>query len=419
MTREDLSRYYDSNPLEPLSADVARLTERLAAWSERLRSEAGASGSGLAGPLEPPPKKIDQNMWRNRYYCEELVDLLGRAPGEALGHRPEVRAALGDAARVMELIARFQADSTDRVGALVRAWMPQDFRGQLIETQRAAGESKRQAEVAELVAGGGSIRAKYDLYWEQQMARRKTLELIGSGSGVFKYVVSMVAGVPEELLDFVKSVNDPNGPMEEQRVRYGPALYQLTALAGRLFEFVALWWEVEAEVDAAEAAAVLGEAAAVYGAEGARFVEFLSGVFLNSPFLLAKPEGAGEDGPYGTEVNVPAAAVHEEEVRVGAADEGVAWAWSVDPGYDINFEVAFRPSEGGEGGGGGGERVLQEPLLAEEHAGQAFPHAPGTCVLRWDNTHSWMWSKNLVFSIAAVPKEEAIAASPAGEGVPE
>ena len=63
--------------------------------------------------------------------------------------------------------------------------------------------------------------------------------------------------------------------------------------------------------------------------------------------------------------------------------------------------------------------VENEPLLAEEHAGQAFPHAPGTCVLRWDNTHSWMWSKNLVFSVAAVPKEEAIAASPAGEGVPE
>ena len=86
-----------------------------------------------------------------------------------------------------------------------------------------------------MLAEGGSIRDKYDLLWEQQMDRRKALEALGSASGMFKYVVALVAGVPESILDFLKSINDPNGPMEEQRARYGPDLYEITDLGAQLF----------------------------------------------------------------------------------------------------------------------------------------------------------------------------------------
>jgi hypothetical protein len=44
------------------------------------------------------------------------------------------------------------------------------------------------------------------------------------------------------LLDFVCRINDDNGPMEEQRQRYGPPLYELTSFAIALRVFISLWW---------------------------------------------------------------------------------------------------------------------------------------------------------------------------------
>ncbi len=35
----------------------------------------------------------------------------------------------------------------------------------------------------------------------------------------------MLAGIPQVLLDFAKEINAKLGPMEEQRIKYGPDLY--------------------------------------------------------------------------------------------------------------------------------------------------------------------------------------------------
>lgn len=53
----------------------------------------------------------------------------------------------------------------------VASFMPQDFRGTLIQMQRERSEAKRQLEVEELVKGGASISDKYQLLWRQQMER--------------------------------------------------------------------------------------------------------------------------------------------------------------------------------------------------------------------------------------------------------
>jgi hypothetical protein len=61
---------------------------------------------------------------------------------------------------------------------------------------------------------------------------------------MFRVLVTYLAGVPQVLLDFVRQINDHNGPMEEQRARYGPPLYELTSFVNHIRIFVAAWWSV-------------------------------------------------------------------------------------------------------------------------------------------------------------------------------
>jgi hypothetical protein len=54
------------------------------------------------------------------------------------------------------------------------------------------------------------------------------------------------------LLDFAKEVNSPKGPMEEQRLKYGPEVYAITSLGVELDVLAALWAE-NAQLATAEA----------------------------------------------------------------------------------------------------------------------------------------------------------------------
>lgn len=73
------------------------------------------------------------------------------------------------------------------------------------------------------------------------MERRRQLAQLGSATGVYKTLVKYLVGVPQVLLDFVQKINDDDGPMEEQRQRYGPPLYSLTKWCSTFgFSFSAL-----------------------------------------------------------------------------------------------------------------------------------------------------------------------------------
>lgn len=48
-------------------------------------------------------------------------------------------------------------------------------------------------------------------------------------------MVKVLAGVPQVLLDFIKKINDKDGPMIEQRLAYGPRLYELTKLVNKVW----------------------------------------------------------------------------------------------------------------------------------------------------------------------------------------
>lgn len=348
--------------------------------------------------LFAPPKKLDHNLWKNRHACEELVHLMKNPPANF---------ASGDAASLLSeefqdlhgFIENFQKGHTERITKLIVQYLPQDFRGTLIIQQKERSDQKRKAEVEHLVAGGCTIKEKYELLWEQQMAKRESLKALASSSGMFKAVVSFVGGIPQVLLDFLEKINDDNGPLAEQRIRYGPAFYQLTSLANGIHNLVATWWAATDPPSAEfseELLSLLQEAAAVYGKELKRVITFMDEVFANSPFLI-KPEGAMDDS---TKLNIGAGLSYDATLSVECAGLQVGWQWKVDPGCTIDFEVHFQED-------GSDEKVELAPRTrVGEATGSHVSPAVGSYLFCWDNSFTWLSSKNLEYQIVALPKAE-------------
>lgn len=126
-----------------------------------------------------------------------------------------------------------------------------------------------------------------------------------------------VAGIPQVLLDFAKEINAKLGPMEEQRITYGPDLYAATALGLRLDVLAAAWAEAgpAAGQHAAKLLSVVEPAVAFYCTHMLRVVQHIGNVFQHSPFFVNKEdlaEGAGAAAaaaavasPLPTAVSVP------------------------------------------------------------------------------------------------------------------
>ena len=103
----------------------------------------------------------------------------------------DVCAARAAAARarvreVHDTIETNQKLNSEKVVNLITKFLPSDFRGSLLMSQRKRSEVKKQAEVDALMAAGGSVADKYAMLWRQQQDRRAMLASLGSSSGAFK-----------------------------------------------------------------------------------------------------------------------------------------------------------------------------------------------------------------------------------------
>ncbi|XP_039801651.1 uncharacterized protein LOC120665972 isoform X4 [Panicum virgatum] len=261
-------------------------------------------------------------------------------------------APLPDAAT--DLAARLRALSADLAAvtpiASVMTYMPHDFRGTLIRQQRERSERNKQAEVDTLVSAGGSIRDRYALLWKQQMERRVQLAQLGSATGVYKTLVRYLVGVPQVLLDFIRQINDDNGPMEEQRERYGPALYTLTklVLAIRLYLHVSLARYEQRKIEQ-DNIAMLQQAVIIYTEEFWKFTEFIGEVFVNAPFFISAEDAGAMDARKSDEYKetiIQAGKTHEVILTVEAVNSYIAWDFSLQQGalnvvLDIGFHVEY------------------------------------------------------------------------------
>ncbi|KAF6988771.1 hypothetical protein CFC21_006231 [Triticum aestivum] len=417
ITRDYLARYYDKYPLPPIPDGVTALSARLRALSAELAA---------ASPFSPeeehlkqeasgvPAHKIDENMWKNREQMEEILFLLNKSrrpvalQQKSTPEDAEIVSTLDDCEtklkEMLKKLEQFQLKNADNVFNTVMTYMPQDFRGTLIRQQRERSERNKQAEVDAVVSAGGSIHDRYALLWKQQMDRRVQLAQLGSATGVYKTLVRYLVGVPQVLLDFIRQINDANGPMEVQRERYGPALYTLTklVLAVRLYLHLSLARYGQKKIGKDDIA-VLQQAVVIYTEEFGKFTTFIGEVFVNAPFFISA-EDAGADSRKNDEYRetiIPAGKTHEVILSVEAVNSYIAWDFSLQQGalstlLDIGFHVEYiSPSR---------EKTLILPYRRyEADQGNFCTVFAGSYKLVWDNSYSTFFKKTLRYKVDAVP----------------
>uniref|UniRef100_A0A1J3JPR4 GOLD domain-containing protein n=1 Tax=Noccaea caerulescens TaxID=107243 RepID=A0A1J3JPR4_NOCCA len=416
ITRAFLASYYDKYPFPPLSDDVSRLSSDISSLIQLLTLQSPPS-QGETSLIDeanlPPPHKIDENMWKNREQMEEILFLLqpSRWPVQLREPSTSQDSELSSILRnlkdnfdnALTALSSFQTKNSERVFNTVMTYMPQDFRGTLIRQQKERSERNKQAEVDALVSSGGSIRDTYALLWKQQMERRRQLAQLGSATGVYKTLVKYLVGVPQVLLDFIRQINDDDGPMEEQRERYGPPLYSLTKMVMAIRVFLTLLWErydtIKLNRDQIN---ILSEAAIAYTSEFERFVTFIRDVFANSPFFISADTagilGSRENEEY-KEIIVQAGRTYEVSLMVESENSYIAWDFSLMQGkisMDIGFSVEYISASG--------EKTLILPYRRyEADQGNFSTLMAGNYKLVWDNSYSTFFKKTLRYKVDCIP----------------
>lgn len=414
ITRAYLSSYYDKYPFEPLSEDVIRLSSEIRSLISHLVTVSPLNSEErilLDEVDREPPHKIDENMWKNRENIEEILYLLDRTnwpPTLQQAATPEdaelasllqnMKDRFGQSLKTLEY---FQGKNSDHVFSTVMTYMPQDFRGTLIRQQRERSERNKQAEVEALVKSGGTIRDRYALLWRQQMDRRRTLAQLGSATGVYKALVKYLVGVPQVLLDFIQKINDDDGPMEEQRQRYGPPLYSLTSMVRSIRVFLQLaWGRFDAMKLDKHQSTILQQSATIYNSEFERFITFMGEVFTNSPFFISADEvGAVEGSEDYREISIPAGKTHEVVLKVDSVNSYIAWDFSLDQGklsLDVGFSVEYT--------GSSGEKTLILPYRrCASDQGNFCTVMAGSYKLVWDNSYSSFFKKAVRYKVDCIP----------------
>lgn len=414
ITRAFLAQYYDKYPLTPVSEDVARLTSKLRSMSDDLIKEVPLTEaeSVLAQEVESAtPHKIDQNMWKNREHIEEILYLMEGSHWPKMLQQQSTPEEIEIGATLRELkvklqstlktMEQFHTKNSDNVFNTVMTYMPQDFRGKLIRQQRERSERNKQAAIDALVNAGGSIHDRFALLWGQQMERRRQLAQLGSATGVYKTLVTYLVGVPQVLLDFVKTINDDDGPMEEQRQRYGPSLYSLTDMAISIrFYLLLSWGGYEIRKLQKDEFLVLKEAVHTYTSEMNRLAEFFGEVFANSPFFIkAEDAGIGENSDDYKETIIPVGKTHEVSLQVDSVNSYIGWDFSLIQSkvtMDIGFSVEYI--------GPSGEKIMILPYRrCGSDQGNFSTLMAGCYKLIWDNSYSTFFRKTLRFKVDAIP----------------
>lgn len=303
ITRELLAAFYDKHPYAPPPAELKECTVATKELSDTL-------ASALPDPPFQPPYRLDDCFWRNRQLCEEIIFNLSRVLKQIKTDNV-AKGAMGiwDKLKALEeSVRKVQQENSDQIGTEVKKFLPKDFRSRMIEGKNLKREKKRQQQVDKLVKSGASVTEKYELLLKHQAERRKGLVELGQCKGVFRWMVRHVAGVPKVLLDFAKEINAKLGPMEEQRIRYGPHFYAISELGTELWVLSYLWVKhfESVEMDNEKILKVLEVGVDMYSQELERLTSFICEMFKSSPWFVSpdaikpievkKGDGEGDSG---------------------------------------------------------------------------------------------------------------------------
>ncbi|GIM09785.1 hypothetical protein Vretimale_13598 [Volvox reticuliferus] len=194
-----------------------------------------------------------------------------------------------------------------------------------------------------------------------------------------------VAGIPQVLLDFAKEINAKLGPMEEQRIKYGPDLYGITDLGIRLDVCLAVWAEsATAALPEAHAAQlrlldVVEPAIGFYCEQMLRVVRHIGDVFQHSPFFvnkddLEKQHEGGDKGMGDVKEAAAAALVVKQHVNGEWFSSNVSGT-SISADYGGSGDTSTPPM-----GTGKAAVVAPLPLLLSQAPSVTAPATPGQMI---------------------------------------
>lgn len=422
ITREVLKRCYDKHPMEPVSQELQDKDHELDSIIVDLSTKLSSAGIVSAEAVEQDisaikittaPHKMDENISLNRMQLEEIIHLCDQANGFGPGNEEATLQAKDLATRALSAWEGYQRESMEKVDTLVKSFLPNDFRLSIYNTFRARSKANFEYEVNTLMENGGTIKQKYDLVWKHQLEQRQSLVNLGNASGIWKALIAILAGVPSSLLDFVKTINDDHGPMDEFRVTYGPVQYFLTLYSSKMrlvFHLARLPYAGESDekvaaikdsVDKCLAAAV--DALKMYLAFVEKFIAVLVVVLQDSPFFVSREDVDSVNAESGQEVQVLVNYDHTVKVAVLAGD---IFSWEFRTDKDIKFRASFEPKNAEEGD----PMDIHPLLLVNSHLAPVKDEFTAPCdgevKLFFDNTYSWLAKKNMTIKTKLTPNPE-------------
>jgi len=420
ITREFLREFYKAYPIEPLDPETAALEADLKSRSHSVLKKANLSTEVLRDhAFDDAPKRMDHNMYFHRWQCEEIEDA-----ANALLKCGSVRAGSKEATKINEIVlvasetgaayAQFQETQREHVSKLIAQFLPNDFRVTLLNKRRESKEVAYKSQIDALIAGGGSIKQKYDLLWEQQFDRRKGLADLGAATGIYRAVIKFLAGCPEVLLDFAKQINAPLGPTEEMRILYGPNLYQLTRIANQLHLFFRAVLHAEKAGQGGDLSSHLQftlESTTKYYKSSKEYLDFMTVIVESSPMFvsaetLAKSAAAQESGEIVAFTEASVGARDALKVPVEVPAEALASAKNIFIYYEVsaNKDIKF----GLERRDGSWLRKLDAACARGAHEMGRTKVDCTSFSLVFDNKYSRMTRKTVQYRYALVVDNEKI-----------
>ena len=137
ITREYLKAFYEKYPLEVLPRpDIEDHVARIEALTAAL-AVPGSKVPDMVGM--PTPTRIDDCFWRNRMICEELAlsfQRLSEEVGKGTGVHDVAERCQRTLLAAEKSVLGVQEQNTASVKKQMQKYMPQDFRGALMERTR-------------------------------------------------------------------------------------------------------------------------------------------------------------------------------------------------------------------------------------------------------------------------------------------
>jgi hypothetical protein len=397
ITRPLLKEFYKKHPAPELAPSFQSRSQQVAALVEQRGKQAERT---------EPPRRSDENIWKNREQCELVSERLKKAfPKEA--DSADVKTVSENMSQAFDVFKHFQTTTVAEIERLVSVYMPNDFRMSMVKYGRERSEKTMQAEVDDYMAKGGDIEGKYKLLLANQMKRRESLVAMANATGIWRSLISFLGGVPPVLLDFLKSINDPEGPMEEYRLAYGPTLYSITRLGIDLKILTNALADL-ATADDAAALKVISEASIAYRESASILTLFLLEVLRKSPFFVTD-SSLLTNGDKPREVTVENRNSFQVPIQVLRGDT-VSWSFETKEA-DIGFGVNF--AAGGVSNTPPKEVIASKRISShlEKQTGTFLASSDGTITLVWDNTFSFFKSKVLLYRAELTVAEPAAAAT--------